>query len=161
MFIQRIRHIVIEKEIYSNNSPPIVVFRLTHFILYCVFDNPFNESKLYSINSRAFILDCFPIKLAVSIDTTLQSIIHDLILSTLSKTFINYLIVLWYGTVTVFKISCYGNFWWLEIAFFCSVSFVISENICYFPAGARMIWASFKYKKLKKFYSSSNVIHRF
>ena len=73
MFIQRTRHIVIEKEIYSNNSHPIIVLRLTHSILYCVFDNPFNESKLYSINSRAFILDCFPIKLTVSIDITLQS----------------------------------------------------------------------------------------
>ena len=73
MFIQRIRHLVIEKEIYSNNSHPIVVLRLTHSILYCVFDNPFNESKLYSIDSRAFILDCFPIKLTVSIDITLQS----------------------------------------------------------------------------------------
>ena len=72
MFIQRIRHIVTQNEFYSSNLHPIVVLRLTHSILYCVFDNPFNESKLYSINSRAFILDCFPIKLTVSIDITLQ-----------------------------------------------------------------------------------------
>ena len=112
MFIQRIRHIVTQNEFYSNNLHPIVVLRLTHSILYCVFDNPFNESKLYSINSRAFILDCFPIKLTVSIDTTLQIIIHYLILWTLS-TSRSQLIILCYDTklLLYLRYSCSGNFW--------------------------------------------------